>query len=213
MARWLVRCYPRMWRRRYENEILALLDEAGTGWRQVADLAQGVVREWLDPCQTEAAGDRGFWRQSGRWLLVAVRAYVAMCLACGALILAEWLSHESLAALRHPASLGLRDLVQLGEQMSFSLSTRACLIAAVLYGYSLLWSAPIGWLLSATGVGRTSPRVALVLWMAAFQLFTTWIAVRPFGWRDRGVLALAAAGWVLGRAMFPRSVHVVQATP
>ena len=201
-----------MWRRRYENEVLALLDEAGTGWRQVADLARGAVREWLDPCQTKVEGDPGLWRQSGRWLFVAVQAYVAMCLACGALIVAEWLSYESLAALRHHASLGFRDVVQLGEQMSFSLSMRACLIAAVLYGYSLLWSAPIGWLLSATGVGRTSPRVALVLWMAAFQLFTTWIDVRPFGWRGRGVLALAVAAWVLGRAMFARREAVVQGT-
>jgi hypothetical protein len=41
----LVRRYPGPWRDRYEDEMLALLDEAEPGWRDVIDLARGLAVE------------------------------------------------------------------------------------------------------------------------------------------------------------------------
>lgn len=45
IARWLVRHYPEPWRARYEDEVLALLDDASVRWRDVIDLSRGLVTE------------------------------------------------------------------------------------------------------------------------------------------------------------------------
>jgi hypothetical protein len=44
-GRRLVRSYPQPWRERYEGEVLALLDETNVRWRDVADLARGLLVE------------------------------------------------------------------------------------------------------------------------------------------------------------------------
>ena len=38
LARFVVRCYPRKWRTRYQDEVLALLDERPATSRDVVDL-------------------------------------------------------------------------------------------------------------------------------------------------------------------------------
>ncbi|HEX5015889.1 MAG TPA: hypothetical protein VFV72_17215 [Candidatus Limnocylindrales bacterium] len=42
-GRGLLRLYPRAWRERYEEEMLALLEEAGLDWRGRADLFRGAM--------------------------------------------------------------------------------------------------------------------------------------------------------------------------
>jgi len=49
LARLMVGCYPRRWRRRYGEELLALLDEHRSGPRTVANLALGALGTHLDP--------------------------------------------------------------------------------------------------------------------------------------------------------------------
>jgi len=49
LARLMVSCYPRRWRRRYRQELLALLDEHPSSPRTVANLALGAVGTHLDP--------------------------------------------------------------------------------------------------------------------------------------------------------------------
>jgi capsular polysaccharide biosynthesis protein len=44
LARWTMLLYPARWRRRYGNEVEALVDDAGADARVVADLLQGAVR-------------------------------------------------------------------------------------------------------------------------------------------------------------------------
>ncbi len=46
--RTLLRLYPRAWRERYGDEVLALIEQsAGGGWRLFFDLARGCVGAWL----------------------------------------------------------------------------------------------------------------------------------------------------------------------
>ncbi len=45
-ARGIVRCYPRRWRDRYEQEVIGLLDEGGVTARHVFDLFVGCGTEW-----------------------------------------------------------------------------------------------------------------------------------------------------------------------
>jgi hypothetical protein len=46
IARRIVRLYPRAWRARYEDEMLALVEQSAPRWRDVGDLARGSAREW-----------------------------------------------------------------------------------------------------------------------------------------------------------------------
>jgi hypothetical protein len=49
LSRLMVGCYPRRWRRRYRDELLALLEEHQPGPRTVASLALGALGTHLDP--------------------------------------------------------------------------------------------------------------------------------------------------------------------
>lgn len=43
----LLRLYPRAWRERYGDEVLALIEQSGGGLRCAANLMAGAVREWV----------------------------------------------------------------------------------------------------------------------------------------------------------------------
>jgi hypothetical protein len=45
LGRWLVNRYPRPWRERYGEELLALLDDSGLRWGDILDLARALVVE------------------------------------------------------------------------------------------------------------------------------------------------------------------------
>lgn len=47
LTRAVLRLYPRAWRHRYEDEVLALLDQDPPGYRAVVDLTRGLFRERL----------------------------------------------------------------------------------------------------------------------------------------------------------------------
>jgi hypothetical protein len=49
VSRLMVPCYPRRWRRRYGDELLALLDEHRSGPRTVVNLALGALGTHFDP--------------------------------------------------------------------------------------------------------------------------------------------------------------------
>jgi len=47
--RLLVGAYPPSFRRRYGDELASLVEDSGSGWRDVLDLARGVCRAWVVP--------------------------------------------------------------------------------------------------------------------------------------------------------------------
>jgi Rieske Fe-S protein len=48
LHRLLVACYPARWRERYADELLQVLADRRTGWRDLPNLAGGVVDAWLN---------------------------------------------------------------------------------------------------------------------------------------------------------------------
>jgi len=46
-ARRLLRLYPAAWRRKYGEELVALLDDTGVGWRQIGDVVVAAAGEWV----------------------------------------------------------------------------------------------------------------------------------------------------------------------
>lgn len=55
LARYIVRRHPAAWRRRYEDEVMALIDDRGARIRDIADLARSALAErvlsWYEPSQ------------------------------------------------------------------------------------------------------------------------------------------------------------------
>jgi len=45
--KWLLKLYPPAWRRRYEEEMAALLEEQRAGTRTVVDLIRGAADAWV----------------------------------------------------------------------------------------------------------------------------------------------------------------------
>ena len=48
LHRLLVACYPGRWRARYGDELLQVLADRGSGWRDLRNLAGGVIDAWLN---------------------------------------------------------------------------------------------------------------------------------------------------------------------
>jgi len=65
-----VRLYPRSWRVRYEEEMLALLEDAGEKRRVGLDLARGAADAWLD-CSAGLAGPTAL-ASGALWTLAGV---------------------------------------------------------------------------------------------------------------------------------------------
>jgi hypothetical protein len=90
LAAFVIRCYPRRWRERYADEVLALVEDVGIGWLGVFDLARGALREraidldvllfaWCHP--SEAPINR---RIVGRYLVLVGVTLVSPPLVVGA---------------------------------------------------------------------------------------------------------------------------------
>jgi hypothetical protein len=47
ISRALIRLYPRAWRARYEDEMLALLEDSGASMGALVDLATALTKEWI----------------------------------------------------------------------------------------------------------------------------------------------------------------------
>ena len=80
LAHWMMRLYPSRWRKRYGDEVRALLDDAGADARVVADLFKGAVAmrfsTWSFPRLAAILGLAGMVVGSGISLLTPIR-YVA----------------------------------------------------------------------------------------------------------------------------------------
>ena len=75
VARALVRLYPRRWRARYEDEMLALIGETPLTLSALVDLVAGAAREWIHTAVRSRRApqpvslQREFWRDFARSLL------------------------------------------------------------------------------------------------------------------------------------------------
>jgi ABC-type transport system involved in cytochrome bd biosynthesis fused ATPase/permease subunit len=52
---WILRLYPRPWRRRYGDEVAAMLEGRGFSFGTAVDLIAGAIDVWLHPSATMAA--------------------------------------------------------------------------------------------------------------------------------------------------------------
>jgi hypothetical protein len=86
-VRWLLKLYPPAWRRRYETELAALLEEQRAGTRDILDLIRGAGDAW-------AIGPRGPLGGLTVWL-----AAFAFALAT----IAAAVVHRALGPLPQPA--------------------------------------------------------------------------------------------------------------
>lgn len=69
-AKWMLKLYPKMWRQRYEIEMLALLDEHQVSWRTLLDLTRGAARAQL------------FWQRRGIWRIQFLVGFAFVSFLC-----------------------------------------------------------------------------------------------------------------------------------
>lgn len=82
VARWMVCHHPKWWRRRYQDEVLALIEQKPPNLAATVDLARSCAREWGACRLSEGAAQRSTFL---RWLL-ALRVVVQVPLAVLVLI-------------------------------------------------------------------------------------------------------------------------------
>ena len=129
----LLRLYPRSWRERYEDEMLALLDAASIGWRGQVDLVRGAL-----DARVHAAS-----RLTGVAALVAGALWTVV----GAGVLAQpvppdWPGHlvETLALGIAAVLAGALALIGCWARRSDRAGRRGAVIAVAAVGAQLVWA-------------------------------------------------------------------------
>jgi hypothetical protein len=89
MARAIVRLYPRAWRVRYEDEMLALIQQTTLDARRILDLAMSLASEWVRYAGRQL--DAKLHRPSFSLLVSLV---VALMLSTLSFVVASWLSQH-----------------------------------------------------------------------------------------------------------------------
>jgi hypothetical protein len=173
-AAFLVRLYPRRWRRRYGDEFLALLESSRLDRRLVLDVVRGAAREWLEHTLT------------GRLVLGPIVAFAATLCAMGlsALVPVEptiWQdAGRTIVAPPWPVRLGIFfPIVYFAVALRYALgiavsesrvgSRELCAWTAVLFLTSVgaQWGSMVLWL--GTGI---PPEPILGIWGFAAILIT-----------------------------------------
>jgi hypothetical protein len=78
---WLLKLYPRIWRRRYGDEVADMLADRGFSLRVAIDLVAGAIDVWLHPSVTLAAATAGQSKTEEKTMLNRI-----MKLDCGAML-------------------------------------------------------------------------------------------------------------------------------
>jgi hypothetical protein len=82
VATWLVTLYPRAWRRRYEEEMLALLEQHRVTLLTVLDLLFGMIRARLNPAYRDDPGPVLFTSlPRATWMALAAWGAFVLCIA------------------------------------------------------------------------------------------------------------------------------------
>lgn len=125
--RTLLRLYPRAWRERYGDEVLALIEQSGGGWRCTANLIIGAAREWARTAIAPAA----------------IGAMGRLALVCAwELLLASLVAPIAAVAMSFIPYSPIHWSLINGHAVVQGLST-SLLMAAVVIAYSTLCSLPI----------------------------------------------------------------------
>jgi hypothetical protein len=70
LAKRVVRLYPRTWRARYEEELLALLEQGHVRWRDALDLARGATWEWVQTSESYRVATSVAWAVAS-WIVTS----------------------------------------------------------------------------------------------------------------------------------------------
>jgi hypothetical protein len=124
LARLALKLYPLAWRRRYGDEMEALVEDAGASPRAVADLARGAVRAHLRP-EPAVTGQLGREDRQRLGLVAVLLCWVLFALAG----LAFYKSTEG-SALEGSAAPGVLGPVHLGIEFLAGLGSLAVVIGA-----------------------------------------------------------------------------------
>lgn len=208
LCRRFVRLYPRAWRRRYEDEVLDVVDQRNVGWRDCGDVARGAVTEWTSPRYPTLAGERDMRDAAIRMARTMCKAFAVLCVVGVVSEFVFLLASAVGYSVVHPEHLGWRFFLGFGQAavaraLPIQHPAQWLLWDVARFGYGLLGAAPVALVLAWTGIGRRWPLVARLSSVTAFLWLDLWLVHSPvFG------AQMAVSGWVVFAAVFARPAAV-----
>jgi hypothetical protein len=211
VCRRIVRLYPAAWRRRYEDEVLEIVEQGRSEWRDCGDVARGAVTEWVSPARQTVGEEDDMRSRTARLVIAVGKAFVVLCAMTIGIRLAFGIMRVTFLAVARPALLQsdfasllsiLGRIVQIDHLGAFLIQS------AAFFGYALLGGAPIALAMVWSGVGRRWPVVARVVSVAGFLWLNIWLVHIP-----EVSVPMLMAGWALFAAVFPRVPRSTSARP
>jgi hypothetical protein len=189
-ARFLVRLYPRAWRARYEDEILALVDETGLSFSELLDLTRGALVEHVRAASgqlVEFLGTTSLERIKGGGPYPLVTAGIALSVALPL--------HFAATAIASPLARKWPNLSTSKEMIILAPAMFCCVVGLGRLIYLRPRRRP--WRADPMFVSRLEayplPRINRVVAIASYRLFGVG-AVHQ--WRHSLMLASEGAFWI-----------------
>ena len=209
LARAALRLYPRAWRERYGEEMLALVEEAPARPAVVLDLVRGAVRECGVP-------------RAAAWAVRLIGRVVWAWLVAVASVAALWILFVVTFAPNGAAWMGFDQHDWVRQRLA---ETRRLVIPTASFSVvpSLIVGLPGIVLLFILRAGRR-PWLARAAALSSFMIFSVWWDGTLFvqthghqsmrGWSPEfGHFAALIAGWLIAVWLFPRRRGTAGATP
>jgi len=200
----LIRLHPPAWRRRYADEVSALVEASPVSVRSVVDLARSGAGEWTRAGWRSVVIEPGQWPHPGRlaalWVLTALSYYAGIFIAqfveavyVAAVVLSYGMTDRALDVLS-----GRID----GVYYNVLPSLTPGIVVYVLVGLFLYFGLPALPVIAVarwSGLGRHFPFSTRLAVMVAFSTTAFWLpsSMPVFGGTVLG-------GWVLASGFFPR---------
>jgi hypothetical protein len=175
----LLRLYPADWRARYEDEMLAVLEERRIGWRGRVDLVRGAIdAHWLAPRSATTA--------VGAALLAGAAWTIAAAATLGEPVLPDWPGYLAATLPLGVVAVGaglvatFAEASRHGEHTGRTLgwASRLALVWQLLWAAGLVVAALGGPYGAVTAVAATLGAVGLLaLGLAGLRFGGTWSAV------------------------------------
>jgi hypothetical protein len=220
LARGLIRLYPRQWCGRYGDEFLVLIGEHGLDARRTANIIRAAGDEWATLAVRRLLGSEredAVIRRIAWWVVHVVLAWAAAMTVSAVF---------PVAATVVGVAVGICGWDLVNERAHFMFSDRAMslgLLDPVFLMIALVMVPSVVVAFKLTRAGREMPRTARVATVAAvlfasalshawWNSYSDWWGIMSLSMLD-SFLSLAAGGFVIACALFPRSAHGLTSDP
>jgi hypothetical protein len=200
----LIRLHPPAWRRRYADEVSALVEQSPATPRSLVDLARSGAGEWTRAGWRSVVIAPGRWPHPGRVAGLSVLTVVALFVGTSLATFVEIAYYVSLLLSYGMPERAMEILA--GQMNAFRPGTRLPPLSVVgifdVFAFTFLWfglpALPVIVGGRISGLGRRFPLTTRLAVALAFSTIAIWLLPA------RTIAGTLFAGWVLASGFFPR---------